>query len=85
MKILLKHNKHNIYFIFPTRVLCSKTILLIFNRINQKKHYSHIPYIPPHYARTLYREIKECKKRYGKAWTPIELESAQGDTIKIKF
>lgn len=85
MRITLKHNGHNIYLLFPTRILCSKTAIRILNHFNHKHGKCSFPYIPSIYAKQLYREIKKSKRRYGRTWSPIELESAKGDAIKIKF
>lgn len=85
MRITLRHNSHNIYLLFPTRVLCSRTAVRILNHFTKKHCGSSIPHIPPVYARQLYREIKKSKRRYGRTWFPIELESAGGDAIKIRF
>lgn len=85
MRITLKHNGHNLYLLFPTRVLCSRTAVHILNHFTQKQGNCSIPYIPPVYAKEFYREIKRSKRRWGRTWSPIELESAQGDTLQIKF
>lgn len=85
MRITLRHNDHNIHLLLPARVLCSRTAVRILNHFMRKHSKDTIPYIPPIYARQLYKEIKHSKKRYGRSWSPIELESAGGDGIKIRF
>lgn len=77
MKIYIKADKMALCIPFPTRLLCNATAIRIFNRSAGMS-------IPPKIGKALYREIRRLK-RQNPEWNLVEIESADGETVRIRM
>lgn len=77
MKIHVKADGIALCIPFPTRLLCNSLAIRIAN------HYADIS-IPPRAGRTIYREIRRLK-RQNPDWNLVELQGADGETVRIRL
>ena len=82
MKIIIKSNKQNLKFYFPTRLIFSRTAARIANIVGRKYASDTMSAISPEALETLCTELGKIKKCYGK-WDLVDIESSDGSIIKI--
>ena len=81
MKIHIRGNEKDLNLWFPTGMVCNATMVRLWLR-TAKKYSDTVPDIPPHSVNALCRELKRIKKTYGE-WTLVDVESADGQEVKI--
>lgn len=82
MRIRIKSEEHNINLVFPTRLLVGKTAVRIANRIGRRYAAEVIEKLPPEALEAICAELRRVKDVYGK-WDLVDIQSADGDEIKI--
>ena len=82
MKIDIESREHNLHLRFPTRLLCSKMIVRIADRLGRKYAAEQMKSIPPEALEKLCAELRRTKDRYGK-WDLVDVEAADGEKVKI--
>ena len=59
MKIDIESREHNLHLRFPTRLLCSKMIVRIADRLGRKYAAEHMKNIPPEALEKLCAELRK--------------------------
>lgn len=85
MRIYLTHEKFTFCIPFPTRLVLNKPVIKIANWAVKNYCPGEIPYIEPEYANMLYREIKNSRKKHGRKWDLVDVQSATGDGVRIRL
>ena len=81
MKICIQAGEKKFSLYFPTRMLTSKSLVKLWLRIG-KKYSEEVPDIPPQAIDALCNELKRIKKTHG-SWELVDVQSAQGERVKI--
>lgn len=82
MKIQIRSNGFPITILLPTNLLFSRSALHLANRLGRKYVGQALESLPPQTLDALFAEIRRIKRQYGH-WDLVEIESADGDVIKI--
>lgn len=82
MKIRIKSDDVNLNLVLPTRLLIGKTVVKIANSLGRKYAADALKDISPETLEILCAELRRVKKKYG-AWDLVDIESADGDIVKI--
>lgn len=82
MKIQIKGENHNFTLILPTVLAFSKPSAWLVNRVARKYAPEALAVIPPDALDALWAELRRIKMKYG-SWTLVEVESAEGERVKI--
>lgn len=82
MRILVRGGDDHINLILPTRMLFSRAVmgLLKFSLKFQKEDI--LQGIPPEALDAIFAEIRRIKKKHG-SWELVNVESSNGETVKI--
>ena len=78
MKIQINNGDHEQAIHLPTRMLLNKTVL----RMAFKNRSTNLNGISSAAAEAVLAELQKVKERYG-SWTLVEVESADGEQVKI--
>lgn len=81
MKIRIK-GETNLTLLLPTRLLFSKRVVHLISRVAGKWVPDVVDKIPMELLEAALDELVRTKKRYG-SWELLEIQSAEGEYIKI--
>lgn len=82
MKIQIREEDHHFCIALPTALVCSKTVLRIGMHFAGKHAPEAVQNIPPEAMERICTEIRRIKRRRG-SWDLVEVESADGELVKI--
>lgn len=82
MRIRIKSEGHNLVFALPTRLIFSKTAVRFANTVGRRYADTAMKDIPPQALELLCCELRRIKSAHGK-WELVDIESANGDIVKI--
>ena len=83
IRIIESSSQKKINLLFPTRLLLSPGLLRMGIRI-ARRHDAKVPDISRQSFRQLKKIILDTKKR-NKDWVLVDVESSDGDKVKISF
>lgn len=84
MKIQIRSNGFPITIPLPTNLVFSRSALRLANRLGRKYAGQELDALPPGALDALFAEIRRIKRQYGR-WELVEIESADGDIVKISL
>ena len=84
MKIVVKSREHNIHFRIPTLLLFSRGSAWLAEKLGRRYAKDAMEELPPGSVPVLCAELRRIKKKYG-TYPMVELESADGDLVKIQL
>ena len=82
MRIQVTSEDMNLKLILPTALIFNRGIVWIANHFGRKYAGEAMAGIAPEHLDTLFAEFRRIKRKYGK-WDLVELESADGEYVKI--
>ena len=85
MRIYITHNNFTFVIPVPTRLFLNKPVVKLANCACKGYCPEMVPDIDPEDVEKLYQEIKKCKKRYGKKWDLVDVQSASGEEVRIRL
>ena len=77
----MRSKDHGFSLILPTRMLFSKGLIKFGLRIG-RKYSDQVPPLAPEAIDALCDEIKRIKRKHG-SWKLVEVQSADGDDVRI--
>ena len=82
MKIQIKGGEKDLTLLLPTRLLFSKKVVHLISRVAGKRIPGIINRIPPVILDAALDELVRTKKIHG-SWELVEIQSADGETVKV--
>ena len=82
MKIKIRSDEHKFTLWIPTGLMFSRSTVWIVNKLGRKYAGDALQNIPPEALDRLFAEFRRIKRKHGR-WDLIDLESADGDVVKI--
>lgn len=84
MKIQIRSNGFPITILLPTNLVFSRSTLWLADHLGRKYAGQELEALPPQTLNALFAEIRRIKRQYG-CWELVEIESADGDSVKIRL
>lgn len=84
MRIQVKDEDTNLNIILPTMLVFSKGTVWLANHFGRKYAADAMKDIPPEGLDRLFAELRRIKRKYG-SWDLVEVESADGERVRIKL
>ena len=81
MRIRVRSDEVNLNLVLPTNLLIGRTVVKLANTIGRRCT-NALEHIRPEVLEILCAELRRVKKKYG-AWELVDVESADGDIVKI--
>ncbi len=85
MRIYIRQNNFTFFIPVPTRLFLNKPVIKIANWACKEYCPDEMPDIDPEDVEKLYQAIKKCKKRYGKKWDLVDVQSASGEGVRVRL
>ena len=82
MRIQVRGESQNINLVLPTSLIFSKGIVWLANHFGRKYAAEAMDGIAPENLDALFAEFRRIKRKYGK-WDLVEVESADGEYVKV--
>ena len=82
MKIHIKSGKHNLLLYIPTGLIFSKTVARLGCKYGLRYAGDAIKDISPEAMEALFAEFRSIKKKHH-CWELVDIESANGEIVKI--
>lgn len=84
MKIKVQSGTANIYLILPTTLVFSRGSAWLANHVGRKYSGNAMDNIPPEALKLIFAEFRRIKRKHG-AWKLVEIDSSEGDRIRIEL
>ena len=82
MRIHVKSDGLNIKLRLPTKLVFGRWVVYLANTVGHRYAGEHMESVSPEALEALFAEFRRIKDRYGK-WNLVEIESSDGETVKI--
>ena len=82
MKIKIRSDEHKFTLWVPTGLLFSRATVYLFDKVGRKYAGDAMKNIPPEALNKIFAEFRRIKRKHGH-WELVDLESADGDIVKI--
>ena len=84
MRIKIKAKHHNIYLVFPTKLLTGKLALTLAEKYGRRYAAEAMRNIQPQALEALCAEIRRIKEKHG-TWELVDIQSAEGEEIYVSL
>ena len=84
MKIRVQSQDTNINLILPTALVFSRGSAWLANHVGRKYSGNAMDQIPPEALKLLFAEFRRIKRKHG-SWKLVEIDSSEGDHIRIEL
>ena len=82
MKISVHDDETNLNLWLPTNLIFGKLTVRLVNGLGRKYAGEALEKIPPEALEKLFAELRCIKKKYG-SWDLVEVESADGRSVRV--
>ena len=84
MKIRVESGEFKINVILPTALVFSRGSAWLANHVGRKYSGNAMDQIPPEALKLIFAEFRRIKRKHGK-WKLVEIDSSEGDRIRIEL
>ena len=84
MRIRVRSGERNINLILPTALVFSPATAWAGDYFGRKYSDGAMDHLPPDALKKLFAEIRRIKRKHGK-WNLVEIDTADGEHIKIEL
>ena len=82
MRIQIKSKDKKLNLVLPTKLIFGRWVVYLANTVGRKYAGEQMKSISPEALDALFAEFRHTKDRYG-AWELVEIESSDGEIVKI--
>lgn len=82
MKIKIRSDEHKFTLLLPTGLMFSRATVWMINKLGRKYAGDALKDIPPEALDRLFAEFRRIKRRHRR-WELVDVESADGDVVKV--